>query len=140
MSSNYSVLGTTLDQVDIQVGNGQTSYKAQPGQGLVCVLVSKWQEGALDDIRAKLSGVAPAPAAPAPAAGTQTGQFVAQLVSEVEQALANDGKIDDAEKEKILADVLSHFSVPASLAGLVNGHLNVGQAVTDVLGHFWGRK
>jgi len=136
-------LGTTLEEVRVPVIEngvaGLRAYQAGPGQGLAVMLVDNWQESDHDRLRAMAAGHVQAPA-PTPGRDlSPTALFVAQLVSEVERDLANDGDIDAAERRRILGLVLEHLSAPAALQQLAQGHIDIGSAVQAITGLFRGK-
>lgn len=115
-------LGITTGQCTVQGPNGPVTHDVPQGGALALFRVDGFTEGS----HAILSALAANGAATHLALADPTAQVAANLISHLQQALANDGKISLGEASQLAQDIAAHPALSdvlrksaAKLIGLV---------------------
>ncbi len=112
----------------IECGGPNGPYQViKPAEGaLILLRAPKFSEQDRVDLMARINGQpGPAPVpAPAPSGGDSTGARLGRLVDAIEADLANDGQIDEHERQQLLGLALAELGAPAVVKDLVSGAID----------------
>lgn len=117
-------LGITTGQCTVQGPSGPITHDVPAGGALALFQVNGFTEGS----HAVLAGMAANAAATPIALVDPTAQVAANLISHLQQALSNDGKISLGEASQLAQDIAAHPAMSdvlrksaSKLIGLVRG-------------------